>query len=225
MFLIFILDGKIQMSNSVTCLVIGDPHFQVTNAEIASELIEKVNLLVDQMNPTFVVILGDLLHTHEKIHVEPLRLATELILSLSQKTKVFLIIGNHDYCLAKNTSVMMYDKSIKLSQHVQIGDKLMGDDGTERVVTKLFHGVSELFVVQQISGGDDYIVTKNHTLSLKTIDMKTVDITVSDYLNLPKDEQNKLFGYTSYIDDHGERIDCLTEINVAIYLELSLIHI
>lgn len=80
----------------VSVLVIGDPHFQVNNVTETKELIDKINLAVDRLKPTFVVILGDLLHTHEKIHVTPFNLASKLITTLAEKVKVFLIIGNHD---------------------------------------------------------------------------------------------------------------------------------
>jgi len=81
---------------SITVLAIGDPHFQVNNVTETEELISKINLVVEDLQPTFVVILGDLLHTHEKIHVTPFNLATKLITSLSKKVQVFLLIGNHD---------------------------------------------------------------------------------------------------------------------------------
>ena len=81
---------------TVTCLAIGDPHFQTSNLEQTDQFIEKINELVIKLDPTFVVILGDLLHTHEKIHVVPFNKATTLITSIAEKVPVFLIIGNHD---------------------------------------------------------------------------------------------------------------------------------
>lgn len=80
----------------ITCLAVGDPHFQVKNVPDAEELIKKLQKLVQSLKPTFVVLLGDLLHTHEKIHVVPFNLATTLITSLAEMTPVYLIIGNHD---------------------------------------------------------------------------------------------------------------------------------
>lgn len=85
-------------TDATTCIAVGDPHFTTSNIVDAQALISKVNLLVDQLKPTFVVLLGDILHTHEKIHVTPLKLATEFITSLAKKVPVFVIIGNHDYC-------------------------------------------------------------------------------------------------------------------------------
>ncbi len=82
--------------SKVTCLAIGDPHFMITNVIDSKALTSKVNKLVEKLQPTFVVILGDLLHTHEKVHVTPLKLVTQFVVSLSRKVQVFVIIGNHD---------------------------------------------------------------------------------------------------------------------------------
>jgi DNA repair exonuclease SbcCD nuclease subunit len=82
--------------DKVTCIAIGDPHFRVNNVYDEQMLISKVNKLVEQLQPTFVVILGDLLHTHERIHITPFKLATKFITSLARKVQVYVIIGNHD---------------------------------------------------------------------------------------------------------------------------------
>jgi DNA repair exonuclease SbcCD nuclease subunit len=84
------------MPKQIRCLAIGDPHFQVNNATDCKELIEKLHLAVQELQPDFVVVLGDLLHTHEKVHIVPLKLATELITRLAQLVPVWLLIGNHD---------------------------------------------------------------------------------------------------------------------------------
>jgi DNA repair exonuclease SbcCD nuclease subunit len=89
------------MSNTYpknTCLAIGDQHFKVKNVLDVEQLIKRVTKLVKQLKPTFVVLLGDLLHNHEKLHVVPFNLATKLITSLARLSKVFLLVGNHDYC-------------------------------------------------------------------------------------------------------------------------------
>lgn len=82
---------------TVTCLAIGDPHFQINNVIETEELIAKVVAVTEQLQPTFVVILGDLLHTHEKIHTTPFNLATKFINAIAKLVPVYLIIGNHDY--------------------------------------------------------------------------------------------------------------------------------
>ena len=40
---------------------------------------------------------------------------------------------------------MMYNKTNKLVENIMVGDKIMGDDKTERIVKKLHRGVEEMF--------------------------------------------------------------------------------
>ena len=83
--------------DTINALVIGDPHFMVTNIEEVEELVKKILLIVEHNNYDFVVVLGDILHTHEKIHVTPFKMAIRFLRLLSKKVHTFLIIGNHDY--------------------------------------------------------------------------------------------------------------------------------
>jgi replicative DNA helicase len=43
-------------------------------------------------------------------------------------------------CHAPGTEVIMYDGHLKKVEDIQIGDLLMGDDGTPRKVLELHHG-------------------------------------------------------------------------------------
>jgi DNA repair exonuclease SbcCD nuclease subunit len=53
--------------------------------------------LVKKEKPEFIVVLGDLLHTHERLHTIALNKAYEFIKSLREFAPVFVIVGNHDY--------------------------------------------------------------------------------------------------------------------------------
>ena len=79
-----------------TCLVIGDPHFKVDNVRETTLLAEKTMALLEKRRPDFIVCLGDILDTHEKIHVGPLRRAVDWLHEMSKYAPVYLIIGNHD---------------------------------------------------------------------------------------------------------------------------------
>jgi DNA repair exonuclease SbcCD nuclease subunit len=78
-------------------LCIGDPHFRVDNIPEVDEFIEKLLPLIDSSNPDFIVVLGDVLHTHERLHTIPLNKAYDFINLLRQKKKTFVLVGNHDY--------------------------------------------------------------------------------------------------------------------------------
>src|SRR3990167_10502526 len=84
------------MSEVIKCLAIGDPHFQTNNVKDILEFIERVVQVAVENSPDFIIVLGDLLHTHERIHTIPLKLATKLLKKLSKISPTFLIIGNHD---------------------------------------------------------------------------------------------------------------------------------
>lgn len=79
------------------CLTIGDPHFQSNNVEDTKIFMKKINDLIDNNEFEFIVVLGDLLHNHEKIHTIPFNLATKFLRDLSKRALTFLLVGNHDY--------------------------------------------------------------------------------------------------------------------------------
>jgi superfamily II DNA or RNA helicase len=102
-------------------------------------------------------------------------------------------------CLGKDTKILMFDGSIKLVQDIMVGDLLMGDDSTPRKVLSLARGRETMYKVSSVKG-DGYIVNESHILSLKTssyLEPKgtVIDISVFDYLNLPKSSMESLYGY------------------------------
>jgi P4 family phage/plasmid primase-like protien len=71
-------------------------------------------------------------------------------------------------CHAFNTKIMMFDGTYKFVQDIAIGDKLMGDDSTERNVLELFRGKDEMYKITPKRGKtDSFVVNKEHVLSLK----------------------------------------------------------
>ena len=76
------------------------------------------------------------------------------------------IIFVGDPCFAKGTGVLMYDGTIKNVEEIEVGDVVMGDDSTKRVVKTLFRGKSPMYEIKQ-SGGSTYVVTPNHKVVLK----------------------------------------------------------
>ena len=77
-------------------VAIGDPHFQVDNVPEVNIFIERIEKLILEESPDIIVVLGDLLHTHERLHTVPLNLAVNFILMLSKISKTFVLVGNHD---------------------------------------------------------------------------------------------------------------------------------
>ena len=77
-------------------LCVGDPHFKVNNVPESDVMTEKLVALAKTIKPKIIVVLGDILHRHEKIHVSPLMRAERLIRLLSEISPTYLLIGNHD---------------------------------------------------------------------------------------------------------------------------------
>ena len=99
-------------------------------------------------------------------------------------------------CLGKDTPILMYDGSIKLVQDVVVGDLLMGDDSTPRKVLTLARGTETMYKIREnnLFYGEEYIVNASHILSLRDTH-KIVDLSVMDYLALPKHLRKVLLGY------------------------------
>jgi len=97
-------------------------------------------------------------------------------------------------CLAKNTEILMYDGTIKLSQNIKVGDKLMGDDSNVRNVLSVCKGRD---IMYKINYDNDkyYIVNNNHILSLITKNNQKYDISINDYIHFYKNKNPILFGY------------------------------
>lgn len=78
-------------------LLIGDPHYKVSNRRETSEFEKSVFENLESLTDLdFIVVLGDILDTHEKIHIQPLCRAVDFIIKLSKVAKTYLLIGNHD---------------------------------------------------------------------------------------------------------------------------------
>ena len=81
-----------------TILLIGDPHFKVSNPlesqQFHDETLKNIKNYENQID--FIVILGDILDTHEKIHVQPLCRSINFLKMVSSFKRTFVLIGNHD---------------------------------------------------------------------------------------------------------------------------------
>jgi len=69
-------------------------------------------------------------------------------------------------CFAADTPILSYNGTTILSQHIKVGDQLIGDDGEVRIVDKLVSNVDEMFEVSQ-TNGITYRVNSKHKLALK----------------------------------------------------------
>lgn len=81
-------------------------------------------------------------------------------------------IGIEEFgCHIKGTKVLMYDGSVKNVEDIVIGDILMGDDNTPRIVQELYNGTDQLYKVT-LSNGDYQIVNSHHPIFFKKYNWK-----------------------------------------------------
>ena len=120
-------------------------------------------------------------------------------------------------CLGKDTEILMYNGKIKKVQDIVVGDLLMGDDSTPRNVLTLARGREQMYKISS-KKGDSYVCNESHILSLKSSSTHSklikkgdiIDISVLDYLNLPKCFHGKggvLLGYKTQIQFELKEIE------------------
>jgi len=78
-------------------LLIGDLHYKKSNKDETDEF-EKSILEYLEQNQNFekIIVLGDILDTHEKINISPLIRATKFLIRLSSYSITYVLVGNHD---------------------------------------------------------------------------------------------------------------------------------
>lgn len=81
---------------SLKIVCIGDPHFQVNNIPEVEMFMDKLRLLVVSEKPDIICVLGDLLHTHERVHTTAMNKAYDLVNMLRAFCPTYVLVGNHD---------------------------------------------------------------------------------------------------------------------------------
>lgn len=81
-------------------LCIGDPHFKTDNYEETNDFIKKLENYIKEnlVQIDYIIVLGDILHNHEKLHTSALNIATNFFkMLISYKpNRVYCLVGNHD---------------------------------------------------------------------------------------------------------------------------------
>lgn len=80
-------------------LLIGDPHFKGSKTDNNLEMMERAcQEILELIDPSIglAVILGDTLHTHERIYLRAQAQAIEWIKSIAKRCPTIVLIGNHD---------------------------------------------------------------------------------------------------------------------------------
>lgn len=119
-------------------IAIGDVHFRTDNIPEVQLFMDKIEILAKETMPDLIVVLGDVLHTHERLHTIPLNKAYEFIGRMRKIAKTIILVGNHDMC---NNQQFLTDlhwmNGLKEWQDVEIIDT---------VKVKMVDGISLVFV-------------------------------------------------------------------------------
>lgn len=137
-------------------LLIGDPHFKVTNALESDQFIEEIYKLVKKIKYDKIIILGDILDTHEKVHIQTLCRAIQFMVGLSDISPTYALIGNHDR--VNNDVYLTSEHPFRALEHKK----------NLKIVDKVFLEDSFLFV--------PYVPTGKFNEALETIDYKKEEL-------------------------------------------------
>ena len=95
-------------------------------------------------------------------------------------------------CWRRDEPIMLADGSIRLSQEIEVGDQLMGPDGSPRTVLELHTGQDEMYRVTA-TNGESFVVNSRHLLHLEINPEyhrdavgAVMDIAAPDFLLLPE---------------------------------------
>ena len=77
-------------------LAIGDLHFRVDNLQPSEQLLQQVESWLKHHTVNFIVILGDVLHSHEKVFTFAMNMAVKFIRMCATYAVTYVMVGNHD---------------------------------------------------------------------------------------------------------------------------------
>lgn len=78
-------------------LFVGDLHIKSENRDEVELLLRELIRILADCTYDAVVLGGDVMHYHERLFTQPLNQALHFIQTLASITKVYILVGNHDY--------------------------------------------------------------------------------------------------------------------------------
>jgi DNA repair exonuclease SbcCD nuclease subunit len=82
----------------MSILIIGDPHYKKSNKDETEQMEKGIMKYLETRHSIIqkIVVLGDVLDTHEKINLFAMKRAVDFLIKLSEHATVYVLIGNHD---------------------------------------------------------------------------------------------------------------------------------
>jgi len=113
--------------------------------------------------------------------------STRTMNNIEQGGSKIVIIGKPGTgkCLGRGTPILMHDGTVRPVESVVVGDRLMGDDSTPRLVLSVSRGSEDLYRVCQ-ENGIDYVINGSHILTCYHLrSNQIVDVPVTVYREDP----------------------------------------
>jgi DNA repair exonuclease SbcCD nuclease subunit len=119
-----------------TVLCIGDLHIKNSNLFEIEELLQQIQNIIVNYKPDITVFLGDILDTHDIIHLQPFLTITRFLDKIQQYCKIYILIGNHD---RPNNKIFLTDEHcfnpFKKWENIVIVDTTFQDVINKHIIT------------------------------------------------------------------------------------------
>lgn len=134
------------------------------------------------LSPSLITVRNDgdgipvELHPDTGIWAPELIFGNLLTSSNYDKSEEKIVGGRNGYgikCCRHDTPILFWNGTIKPAESVEVGDQLIGDDGTVRNVLSVVTGTGQLYRVHQ-AHGESYVVNDAHTLTMCMPDHKVI---------------------------------------------------
>lgn len=80
----------------MSVLLIGDPHFKEHNQADTDVAVNAIIAQVSEKEYAAIIVLGDVLHDHNKCYSTAHKRACKFLITLASKSKTYVLMGNHD---------------------------------------------------------------------------------------------------------------------------------
>jgi DNA repair exonuclease SbcCD nuclease subunit len=140
-----------------TIIIIGDPHFQMSNMDEVKIFIQKciVHLKKQKENLYAIVVLGDVLHDHERVHSTALNVAVNFLNELAEISPTYVLVGNHD--LINNSQFLTQNhwmNALKSNKNITVVDDVTEEIWEDKTVVLCPYVPNGRFVEALDTGGD-----------------------------------------------------------------------
>ena len=140
-----------------TIIIIGDPHFQMSNMGEVKIFIQKCIAHVKEQKENLyaIVVLGDVLHDHERVHSTALNVAVNFLNELAEISPTYVLVGNHD--LINNSQFLTQNhwmNALKSNKNITVVDEVIEEIWEDTTVVMCPYVPNGRFVEALDTGGD-----------------------------------------------------------------------